>query len=161
MLSNNFKDFIAYFRQLATEHTGINHFAHGPAKRILDSTRAGFSYPCLWLETPSLHLTDKDGTAPDGKRQCALVVLTQCSGTYQQEDEAWDLTEQLALDVISRLREDRKKRLFAFDGNVQLDAISSLTNDLDFGWRIEFETSKTTGLCYRPGVWNLLPAATI
>ena len=154
MLSNSFTDFIAYFRRLADEHKQIEHFAHGPAARILSNTRTGFKYPCLWLETPSLLLIEKDGTDPNGTRRCALVVLTQSSGDYVKQDEAYALTEQIALDVVSRMRQDRKKRLFSFDGNVHLEAISSLTMDKDIGWRVEFETQKTTGLCYSPANWN-------
>lgn len=157
MLTNSFDGFIQYFRTLAAEHVGLRHFAHGPAQRILSNTRSGFQYPCLWLETPSLKLTEKDGTDPDGLRQCAFVVLTQCKGGYDEQDKAWADTEQIALDIIARMRKDRKLRLFSFDGNVHLEAISTLTVDNDFGWRVEFETSKTTGLCYVQAVWETQP----
>jgi hypothetical protein len=160
MLTNSFSDFIGYFRKLAEEHREIKHFAHGPAARILNNTRSGFAYPCLWLETPSLHLAEKDGTDPNGVRQCAFVVLTQCNGGYEEQDAAWALTEQIALEIIARMRHDRKLRLFTFDGSVHLDAISTLTVDSDFGWRVEFETSKTTGLCYVQAVWDRLPTST-
>ena len=155
MLSHSFADFIAYFRRLAEEHKQLQYFAHGPASRIVAGTRTGFAYPALWLETPSLQLNEKDGTDPSGTRQCAFVVLKPGGSTYDQQDAAWALTEQIALDVVARMRRDRKLRLFSFDGNVQLDAISTLTTDNDCGWRVEFETVKSSGLCYVAAHWNL------
>lgn len=157
MENNTLTGFIAYFRQLAVANKQLTSFVCGTQARIISGNRSGLTYPLLWLEMPSLSLTEKDGTDPSGKRSCALVVLTNLPGKgtkAEVEDELWQLTEAIALQVIARMRRDRKKRLFSFDGNVELEAVSTLTVANEIGWRFEFEMVKTAGLCYDASQWE-------
>jgi hypothetical protein len=157
MTGNTLSDFAAYFRQLAAEHVELaGSFVHGSAGRIISGSRSGIKYPCLWLETPTLHLSEKDMTsAPDGRRTCAFVILKNVPSTdYAAQDAGWEYTERIALDVLSRMREDRKKRLFAFKLNDSaLEPVATLTVDNEIGWRYEFEIGNPLVLRYDASRW--------
>jgi hypothetical protein len=140
-MDNTLASFLAYFRQLATEHVALQDFVHGPSGRIIAGSRKELTYPLLWLETPSLSLADKDGTAPLGQRHTALIVLDTASPTdYADQDAKWASTEAIALEVLSRMRKDYRERqfvAFTLDGTV-LEAVATLTVAGEIGWRFEF-----------------------
>ncbi|MBF9239480.1 hypothetical protein I2I05_18955 [Hymenobacter sp. BT683] len=149
-------DFIDYFRQLAGANRALaGSFVHGSAGRIISGSRSGMTYPCLWLETPTLGFSEKDGTAPLGRRQCAFVVLQDVpSDDYDAQDAGWAASEQIALDVLSRMVRDRKKRKFSFTLNERpLEPIATLTVDNEIGWRFEFELSSYVEMQYEPSRW--------
>jgi len=141
MEPNKLPDFIDYFRQLAAGHVELKTFVHGAAGRIISGSRSGITYPCLWLETPTLGFSEKDGTAPLGRRHCAFVVLEKVPGDdYEAQDAGWAATEQIALDVLSYMLRDRKARKFTFMLNERpLEPVATLTVDNEIGWRFEFE----------------------
>ncbi len=154
-MENTLTDFIAYFRQLAAQHVAIKTFVHGAAGRIIGGSRSGLEYPVLWLETPTLGLSDKDGTAPYGQRTSAFVVLHSSeSGNYEDQDAKWASTEALALDVLSYLRRDKKARKIAFDLNGQLEAVATLTVDNEIGWRYEFSLGDFVPLKFDATRWS-------
>lgn len=155
MENNTLAGFIAYFRKLTNENTHLQSFVRGSQARIVKGGRSGLKYPLLWLEMPSMQLTDKDGTDPSGKREAAIVILHNApAGNDAEEDRLWELTEGIALQVVARMRKDRKKKLFAFDGNVLLEAVNTLTVANEIGWRFEFELTKQAGLCYDASQWQ-------
>lgn len=143
-------DFIAYFRRLATANLALaGSFVHGATGRIIAGSRSDITYPCLWLETPTLGFEEKDGTAPLGKRKCAFVVLQSVpADDYAAQDAGWAEAEDIALQVLSYMLKDRKARQFAFSLNEHgLEPIATLTVDNEIGWRLEFELSQ-----YAPSV---------
>lgn len=158
MQHNTLSGFIAYFRTLALEHVALGsaqHFVHGSSARIVKGTRSKLKYPLLWLETPSLRLSGKDGTDPTGKRECALLILHNApAGNDEAEDALWESTERLMLDVIARMRKDRKARLFGLEDEFLLEAVNTLTVANEIGWRVEFDMSKAAGLCYDATRWQ-------
>jgi hypothetical protein len=156
MEPNKLPDFIDYFRQLAGANLALaGSFVHGAAGRIIHGSRSSIVYPCLWLETPTLGFSEKDGTAPMGRRHCAFVVLQNVPGDdYEAQDAGWALTEQIALDVLSRMVRDRKKRKFSFTLNERpLEPIATITNDNEIGFRFEFELEQYVQMCYEPTRW--------
>ncbi len=152
---NTLPAFIGYFRQLATAHVDLQGFVHGAAGRIIAGARHELAYPLLWLETPTLTLADKDGTAPFGQRASAFVVLASSpANDYDAQDAVWAQTEAIALDVLSKLRDDCKKRVhrFLLDGG-KLEAVATLTVAGEIGWRFEFELGDFVPLPYQPARW--------
>ncbi|WP_375418145.1 hypothetical protein [uncultured Hymenobacter sp.] len=157
---NTLPAFIDYFRRLAAEHVELQSFVHGAAGRIISGSRSGITYPCLWLETPTLALSEKDGTAPLGRRHCAFVVLLGVpTDDYEAQDAGWALTEGLALDVLSRMVRDRKARQFSFSLNEHpLEPVATLTVDNEIGWRLEFTLEQYVPLPYQESRWQAQPA---
>jgi hypothetical protein len=156
-MATSLPDFIQYFRQLAAEHVELKGFAHGPVSRIIAGSRSDNDYPLLWLETPTLGLLDKDGTAPFGQRSSAFVVLMSAPhDDYEAQDAVWAQTEALALDVLSRLRKAHKEReivLSSLDGT-QLEAVATLTVANEIGWRYEFSLGDYVSLSYDKARWK-------
>ena len=155
-MANTLDSFIAYFRQLAGQHVELKDFVHGAAGRIIAGSRSDLSYPLLWLETPTLTLSDKDGTSPYGQRHSAFVVLQSASTSdYEAQDAAWAQTEALALDVLSYLRRDRNARRFGFslDGG-SLEAVATLSQAGEIGWRFEFSLGDFVPLKYDASRWQ-------
>lgn len=155
MNPNHLADFIDYFRRLAAANLALKSFVHGSSGRIVSGSRSGITYPCLWLETPTLGLVEKDGTAPMGRRQCALVVLQSVpAGDYEAQDAGWVASEQIALDVLSRMVRDRKARKFSFSLNDHsLEPVATLTVDNEIGWRFEFAMEQYVEMTYDAARW--------
>jgi hypothetical protein len=155
-MATSLPDFIQFFRQLAEEHMDLKGFAHGPVSRIISGSRSS-DYPLLWLETPTLGLLDKDGTAPFGQRSTAFVVLQSVPrDDYDAQDAGWAQTEAIALDVLSRLRKAHKEReivLSSLDGT-QLEAVATLTVANEIGWRYEFSLGDYVSLKYDESRWS-------
>jgi hypothetical protein len=156
-MQNTLPNFIAYFRRLAGEHVALQAFVVGPTQRIIAGSRAELAYPLLWLELPSLALLDKDSTQPMGQRHAALVVLDSASVTdYADQDAKWASTEALALDVLSRMGKDYKAReflSFSLDG-VLLEAVATLTQAGEIGWRFEFSLGDYVPVKYDATRWK-------
>ena len=156
LMENTLPSFIEYFRQLVSEHVELKDFVHGAAGRIIAGSREGLSYPLLWLETPSLTLEDKDSTMPLGQRHSAFIVLhTASAQDYADQDAKWASTEAIALDVLSRLRHDYKARKFTsftLDGGV-LEAVATLTQGGELGWRYELSLGDFVKLNYDSTRW--------
>jgi hypothetical protein len=154
-MENTLSTFIAYFRQLTKEHVEIKSFVHGAAGRIISGSRSELEYPLLWLETPTLGLTDKDGTSPYGQRTSAFVILHNTdSRDYDDQDAKWASTEALALDVLSYLRRDKKARKINFDFNGQLEAVATMTVANEIGWRYEFSVGDFVPLPFNATRWS-------
>ena len=155
MQSAQFSDFVGYFRKLASEHTAIKSFVHGASERIISQTRSELSYPCLWLETPSLKIAASDADI-QGWRTSAFVVFTNSpADDYDEQDALWQQTEQIVLDILARIKRESRSLQFKIDLNsVQIDPIHTLFVDNDYGWRVEFQTDKSLDFCHNPAVWN-------
>ena len=156
-MATTLPDFIQYFRDLTAAHVELKGFQHGPVSRIVGGARTESEYPMLWLETPTLSLLDKDGTAPFGQRSAAVVILQSVSrDDFADQDAGWAQTEVIALDVLSRLRQAHKARQITFgqfDG-LQLEAVATLSLANEIGWRFEFSLGDYVCLPYDPTRWK-------
>lgn len=150
-------EFIQYFRDLAEQHVELKTFAHGPVSRIIAGSRSESDYPLLWLETPTLGLLDKDGTAPFGQRSTAFVVLLSVPrDDHAAQDAGWARAEAIALDVLSRLRKAHKAGEIVLSSldNTQLEAVATLSVANEIGWRYEFSLGDYVSLSYDKARWK-------
>lgn len=155
-MENTLDGLIGYFRTLTTQHVELKSFVHGTARRVVNGSRTTIQYPALWLETPALALTDKDGMAPNGQRQFGLVVVdTVRAGDDVAEDAAWARTERLLLDVLIRLRNDRRAEGIQFTlAQSSLEPVTPLSAANEIGFRIELALDKPVAFCYDPSRWT-------
>lgn len=156
MVANNFSAYVEYFRALTEQHLQLKDFIHGTAADIMGKTRSEISYPCLWLETPQMKLTDNSASQFTGIRSGAFIILYNAPGaTPPQVDLIWELTEQICLEVLGKMRQDKKKHLLSINFNsATLDPISTLFIDNDYGWRVEFTLEKQINICHNPTKWK-------
>ena len=148
----------AYGQQLVDEHVALRSFQSGAAADILAASRGELRYPVLWLEIPDLRPEDNGAGLVQAVRDVGLVVLDQIGEKTQ--DEVFDSTEQLAIDVLSRLLHDRRLRQFGFDLNkARVEAVSTLFVDNERGWRLGFPLTAALDLCYDASRWQKGEAA--
>lgn len=155
MQSPIFSDFIAYFRTIAKEHVNIEYFVHGASERIISQSRSDLKYPCLWLETPSMRLSDTTSDVQGWRETGFVVFINSDTDDYEKQDHIWQKTEEIVLDIISRLRKDSRQLQFKIDLNsISIDPIHTIFVDNDYGWRVEFRTDKSVPICYHPEKWS-------
>lgn len=150
-----FEEFKSYFEQLASEHQGIKSFVHGDARRFQAKSRSEIEYPCLWLETPSQKFIDNTGNTHIESTGAFVILHNAPAGDADAQDQIWSDTNQIALDVISRIRKDSKDRTqFIKSDFFGIDPIDTLFVANDYGWRVEFSVKKTKELCYNSSIWT-------
>ncbi|RDC63294.1 hypothetical protein [Adhaeribacter pallidiroseus] len=103
-----------------------------------------------------MKFTDNEANQITGNRYGALIILWNAPDASETElDEIWEKTENIALDILSRMRKDRKEHRFFINlSQVQLDPVSTLFIDSDYGWRMEFSLDKPINICYNPANWT-------
>lgn len=152
-----FTEIIAYFEDLVTDHKELRSFLHGPVEMLISHSRSQLEYPCLMLEHPPATLR-KNGDSVQMDRSISFVILINKAYTqdeFAEQINAYTTTEELCLDVITRLHLNAKTAAFRLElDQANLDPISTLFVDNDIGWRVEFRMKEPASLCDRPLKWT-------
>jgi hypothetical protein len=161
----DFASYKAYFKDIATPNiTGslksLKDFAIGGTERIVSGQRSKLSYPCLWLEYPDLKLKDNKGGDFSGNFNGAFAIIKNCpQDDWDAQDDAMQETYLIAMDVISKMIQDRYYRSndskFYFDpSSITIDPINTMMTDNDYGWRVAFQISNNVPVCFNQLNWN-------
>jgi hypothetical protein len=151
---NPFEDFKTYFAQVASEHLEIKTFVHGDVRRFQAKSRSEMEYPCLWLETPNQKFVDNTGNTFIESTGAFVVLHNAPAGDAEGQDQIWSDTNEIALDIIARIRKDsRDKTKFIGCSNFSIDPVDTLFVANDYGWRVEFTVKKSWSLCFNPLRW--------
>ncbi len=144
-----FRQYKAYFKQLAAMLPEIKSFVHGGSDRIMSASRSDLQYPCFWLETPGMAPKKNDAGHATADRIGGIVILMNSpDADPDAQDLIWEQTEDIIIKVLAQMIKDSKARKINFDVNsAQVDAISTLFVDNDFGWRMEFKFNSDINLC--------------
>lgn len=151
------KELKEYIGSIATKHKDIKYFHCGTTKEIIGKSRSELEYPCLWLEIPTLGIkSNQVGFFAEN----VFAIIVMCNTAESEDsvvDEVWDLTQEIMLEVLAKLKTDLEKRVI--NGlsleDMELEPISSLTFDNDYGWRVELRVAKNTTLKLNPDKWDL------
>jgi hypothetical protein len=133
----NYGDFITYLKELGENHIDIQSVVIGDYEDIIERERTDISYPCLWVETPSVRYAG-DNDAVREIYQGAIVILIN-NGSYHDPAVVFEnlkTTFNIAREFLWRISLYENKMSIT---NRQLDAIATLGNDNDQGWRFSFE----------------------
>lgn len=111
----NFSDIVAYFRQLAIDHTEINHtddekhFYRFEVDEVLSGIN-GIHYPALILEGYKFGFADQKSDNPVKKRHGAFILLDHVGdpGDYEKIHAKWDWLEEIGDDIIARIKADKR-----------------------------------------------------
>lgn len=156
-----FQETIDLFEALVDDHRELKGFLHGPVEMLISESRSQLEYPCLMLEHPPATLS-KNGDSVQLARPISFVILINLKYTgsasveFSSQLEAYRVTEELCLDVITRLHKMSREQPNSF--RIELDQadlapISTLFVDNDCGWRVEFRMKEPLSLCDRPQKW--------
>jgi hypothetical protein len=90
-----------------------------------------------------------------GQRHGAITIFK--NGQYSSAEKVAVLheCETILLQVLGKMRKDRKARVFSFSLNGSAaEAIGQLFVDNDYGWRLEFHIDKDIPVCYHAEHWD-------
>ena len=136
----NYNQIVAYFTNLAAQHTGIHAFVHGNLARLQNHYAGTPPGPTtLVLETPSLTIRDADGTT-DQRFLSGLSVLTAVEKDNTAEDAALAAALQILTDVILRIKDDKNQIpefIFELNEAKTLEPVTLYTLDHLHGYRTE------------------------
>jgi len=148
-----YSTFTQYLRDLGESHTLINTVIMGDYEDIISKERSTIDYPALWIETPSV-IYEGDDDAVKEIYEGSVVVLQ--NGSYLDPDiQKCNLDETFAIARELLFRMTLKDNLMPLRG-ARLDAIATLGNDNDQGWRFSFRLHMNfdeDDICYEPNNW--------
>jgi hypothetical protein len=111
-----FKDIVAYFRQLATEHREIahteteKHFFRYELDEVLIGLPRGMNYPAMVLEGYRFSLLDGNSDNVVKRRDGAFMLLDHIpdTGDHDHIHKVWGDLEEIGDDIIARIRRDKR-----------------------------------------------------
>lgn len=114
-----FSDMVAYFKQLATEHTAIahsdteKHFFRFELDEVLTGLPRGMNYPAIVLEGYRFSLIDNKSDNVIKRRDGAFMLLDHIpdTGDHDHIHNVWGDLEEVGDDIIARIRHDKRNPL--------------------------------------------------
>jgi hypothetical protein len=149
----NYGDFIQYIKDLGASHVDIQDIVIGDYEDIISRERSTIAYPCLWIETPSVRYTG-DNDSPREIYEGAIVILQ--NGSNQDPSIIADNLSSTFLIAREFLFRISLFENYMNINNRRLDAIATLGNDNDQGWRFSFEIEQPFDVdasCADPARW--------
>ncbi|HEX2899012.1 MAG TPA: hypothetical protein VHS96_04755 [Bacteroidia bacterium] len=153
---DSFDSFVDYFQSIATDHLGINAFVVGGVTEILALERASLTYPCLWLEYPSLTPIFQAGRSNEMRYHSAFSILTNAEvNDFEEERVILQDNLQIMHDILGRIYRDwnASKTLRLDPTSIQIDVLNAQANNNAHGWRMEFASTCMIPICYDPLKW--------
>jgi hypothetical protein len=155
--TTTFKLLREYFENLATQHLLLDgNFVYGGSSDIQQSTVSDKAFPLLWLETPFVEINDS-GSSYSATKRSAFVILAKVdtiNKTKAQQYEVMDELEEIALDILSKLKKDARENLHKIELSGTIEPVDPLLIDNCIGVRFEFEMTNVFTITYNSANWN-------
>jgi hypothetical protein len=162
-----FSDLITYFENLARKHKSIlhtdtdKHFFRMEIDEVLAGiNRTDVAYPMLILEGYGFGFTDNRSDNLLKNRQGAFILLDHLSDTSNHNliHQKWDELEEIATDVIVKIKSDKRNPLTPVVRNFDYDNINAslLLNEIgnDVGIRVTYTITSPVETEVNPNKWN-------
>jgi hypothetical protein len=152
-MKGKFLELVAYFENLASQHTGIKHtdsskhFFRFELEEFLTGMRSQINYPAFILEGYDFQFVDNGSDNVHKAINCAFMVIDKVedSGDFDAIHQVWDRLEEICDEIIIRILDDKRQRnvdvLSYF--NI-LDVSGAPLTDMNlihYGFRYEFKLS--------------------
>lgn len=158
MRTTSHNKIINYFNQLATEHTLVDYFYRFNWNEIESKLRYMGDGYVLLLESHSGDLSKQQGASTRNTRVISGLVLRHNKlDDYDGQNETFDTSEQIVLDIVSRIQEDSKglrkddplSWLKGFDvGSVRYDTGPKPLFQSYYGYNFIIELPNPAEICY-------------
>lgn len=161
-----FSDLISYFENIARTHIEIGHsdrekhFFRMEIDEILSGiSRTDVNFPMLALEGYSYRFTDFKSDNILKNRQGAFVLLTHVSdiSDYGAVHQQWDFLEEIADDILARIKADKYNRNAPVIRAIDLNDIevSLIMNEISntVGLRVLYNLTSPAPLEVNPARW--------
>jgi hypothetical protein len=160
--------YVHYFEQIAMEHVDIahssteKHFSRLNINEMIQALNTDINYPCLLLESLEGGLEAVSDDQINDVKTCGFMVVDLADlGDYADQDEVLDKMFVLAMEIVSRMRDDRK--MHSWLRRLNLDRVKYFKVgplfDRAFGYLVEFEIKTQINLTYNPAKWQLLSSS--
>lgn len=167
MANVTFLDVMEYFETIATEHIAIQHsdsekhFARINIDEVLGGLKTKLKFPALVVESPEGFFTDD--TIDNVLRGYVIgftIVDRVKPGDFDGEETVLAITEQMVMDIVSRLRKEHRdystagiiSRAFQLN-TVRWNKVGPLWENC-FGWRCTFQVQNPNSLAYDEEKWT-------
>jgi hypothetical protein len=162
-----FSDLITYFETLARKHKSIlhtdneKHFFRMEIDEVLAGiNRTDVAYPMLILEGYGFGFTDNRSDNLLKNRQGAFILLDHLSdiSNHNLIHQKWDELEEIATDIIVKIKSDKRNPLTPVVRNFDYDNINAslLLNEIgnDVGIRVTYTITSPVETLVNKDKWN-------
>jgi hypothetical protein len=162
-----FSDLINYFENLARKHKSIlhtdtdKHFFRMEIDEVLAGiNRTDVAYPMLILEGYGFGFTDNRSDNLLKNRQGAFILLDHLSdiSNHNLIHQKWDELEEIATDIIVKIKSDKRNPLTPVVRNFDYDNINAslLLNEIgnDVGIRVTYTITSPVETQVNTDKWN-------
>ncbi|AHM62319.1 hypothetical protein D770_20350 [Flammeovirgaceae bacterium 311] len=156
MRQGSYQEFINLLEEIANRHPDIKFFHELEEKEVVEGKlRKKVKYPAMMVEYPDLGFADNKGNTDKLSLTGFAILENVPEGNDVRKREVLARTEGIMLDVISYLREERKKARFHVDTNeFKANKVGPEFSDNLYGWRLELRHRSWVDLHFRPAEWN-------
>ena len=161
-----FKDLITYFENIARNHQNIlhtdevKHFFRMEIDEVLAGiNRTNVAYPMLILEGYAFALTDNRSDNILKNREGAFILLDHISDVSDHNaiHDKWDELEEIATEILIRIKTDKKNPLTPVVRNFDFDSINAslILNEIgnDVGIRVSYTITSPVINDVNPEKW--------
>lgn len=162
-----FSELITYFENIARKHKEIlhtdeeKHFFRLEIDEVLAGiNRTDVNYPMLILEGYSFAFTDNLSDNLLKNREGAFILLDHVSDISDHNliHEIWDELEEIATDILIKIKSDKRNHLTPVVRNFEFDSINAslILNEIgnDVGIRVTYTITSPVINDVNPDRWN-------
>lgn len=156
MRQGTYAEYISLLEEIANRHPGIKFFHELEEKEIVEGAlRKKAKYPAMMVEYPDLGFGDNKANVDKLSLAGFAILENVPEGNDNKKREVLNRTELIMLDIISYLREERKKGRFHLDTNeLKANKVGPEFSDNLYGWRLEFRHRSWVDLKFYADQWN-------
>lgn len=152
---------VQFHKDIATAHLGINGFYRFNWSEISGKFRSGIKTPALLLESHSFGIKPNgNNTAMFSPKYISFMLLdfTGKADNYQNQEDVLDNTENIALDIMSYLKQEHNNRNSWLYGKVDFNSLEcekvGPIFDNMYGWNVKYTVTPHQPLCFEPDKWD-------
>ena len=156
-----FTKLVAFHQAIATAHNSINGFFRFNINELNNQFRSGIKTPALLLESYSASIEENtNNTVNFNNRDMSFLLLdfTGNADNYNKQDLVLDNLENVALDIISYLKQQHKTKESILFGMLQpnsfrLEKVGPIFDNM-YGWNILYTLKNHEPMSFNPDNWT-------
>lgn len=157
----SYKKIVDFHREIYRKNKALKGFYRFNWVEIEGQFRNGVETPTLLLESHSTDLSSNTNkTVNFNNRRISFLILDE-AGThddYEKQEDVLDATEDIALDIVSYLvAESKKKESFLYSlfnvDSVRIEKVGPIFGNM-YGWNVLYSIKNHEPMCFNPDKWN-------
>jgi hypothetical protein len=155
MRESAFEKYVTYWENIAKSHPLIKSFYYlDEDELITGKLRSKIQYPCLFLEYFEPRVFDNSVNTTLDIPSGVGILSPVRQGDEEKLKEVLISHERIILDIISKMREDRRKGLLYMNSNnLTWSKVGKVFSDNCYGWRLDFKYTPWVDLSFNESDW--------